>query len=115
MSVVADTRRKGGVLFFYMFFLVCAQYLTTSVIFWARGRAILSTSKASSELGVLRAYWDLKTENGVFFGHKSFLTQISLFSLEFLKRHFCSLETLEEERSQEGELPRFVPNKPMCL
>ena len=38
--------------------------------------------------GVLRAFWDLKTENGVFFGQKSFLTQFSLFSLEFLKRHF---------------------------
>jgi hypothetical protein len=31
--------------------------------------------------GVLRAFWDLKTENGVFFGQKSFLTQFSLFSL----------------------------------
>jgi hypothetical protein len=33
--------------------------------------------------GVLRAFWDLKTENGVFFGQKSFLTQFSLFSLDF--------------------------------
>ena len=33
--------------------------------------------------GVLRAFWDLKTENGVFFGQKSFLTQFSLFFLEF--------------------------------
>jgi hypothetical protein len=30
--------------------------------------------------GVLRAFWDHKTENGVFFGQKSFLTQFSLFS-----------------------------------
>jgi hypothetical protein len=33
--------------------------------------------------GDLRAFWDLKTENGVFFGQKSFLTQFSLFFLEF--------------------------------
>jgi hypothetical protein len=31
--------------------------------------------------GVLRAFWDLKAENGVcFFGQKSFSTQFSLFS-----------------------------------
>ena len=30
--------------------------------------------------GVLRAFWDLKAEHGVFFGQKSFSTQFSLFS-----------------------------------
>ena len=48
--------------------------------------SVLSSYKGLKR-GVLRAFWDLKTENGVFFGQKSFLTQFSLFSLEFLKRH----------------------------
>jgi hypothetical protein len=49
--------------------------------------------------GVLRAFWDLKTENGVFSGQEAFLGLIfSFFSVG---------------QTNGGGLPRFVPNKPM--
>ena len=44
--------------------------------------AILSTSKDSR--GVLRAFWDLKAENGVFFSDRSLSRLNFLFSLELL-------------------------------
>ena len=53
--------------------------------------------------GVLRTFWGLKTENGCFFGQKFFSTRISLFSLDFLKRHFPARTGAD----QGGELPRL--------
>jgi hypothetical protein len=46
----------------------------------AEDLAILSTSKALGE-GFLRAFWGLKTENGVFFRTEAFLDSFSLSSL----------------------------------
>jgi hypothetical protein len=67
--------------------------------------------------GVLRAFWGLKTENGVFFGQEAFLGSTFSFFLDFLSN--VTFEPLHESSTkgrarQGGELPRFVPNKPMC-
>jgi hypothetical protein len=51
--------------------------------------------------GVLRAFWGLKTENGVFFfGQKSFSTSISLFSLVCpLSHYLCDIRVRGERFS----------------
>jgi len=65
--------------------------------------------------GGLRAFWGLKTENGVFFRTEAFLRLNSLFSLDFLKRHFpARTRPYKRGADQGGELPRYVPNKP-CI
>ena len=64
--------------------------------------------------GVLRAFWDLKAENGVFFRTEVFLDSIFSFLLIFSVTIFSPHETSTRGVAGEGELPRFVPNKPMC-
>ena len=65
--------------------------------------------------GVLRAFWDLKAENGVFFRTEVFLDSIFSFLLIFLSNAILDCtRSYKRGVAGEGELPRFVPNKPMC-
>jgi hypothetical protein len=76
--VVADARRIGGVLFSY-FFLLCAQYFTTSVISGQGGERFSALQKPQAR--GFKGIVGLKTENGVFFRTEVFLdSTFSFFS-----------------------------------
>ena len=54
--------------------------------------------------GVLRAFWDLKAENGVFFRTEVFLDSIFSFLLIFLSNAFSWLHEILQEGSSRGKV-----------
>ncbi len=109
VSVVADTRRIGGVLHFL---LLCAHYLTTSVIFGQGGERFSALQKPQAR-GLSGHFGALKQKTGYCLGQKPFSTKLSLFSPDFLKRHFpARTRPCKRGIDHGGGSPRYVPNKP---
>ena len=104
MSVVADDRRIGGVLFFPFFFLLCAQSLTASVIYGQGGERFPVLQRTQAR-GFKGNFETLKQKTGCFFfWTEVFLDSIFSFLLIFYVTIFSPHET-----STRGEWPgRYV-------
>ena len=70
----------------------------------SRGRGSDSQHFKSLRRGVLRAFWDLKAENGVFFRTEVFLDSIFSFLLIFLSNAFSWLHEILQEGSSRGKV-----------
>jgi len=89
VSVVADDRTIGGVFFFIIIFLLCAQCLTASVIS-GQGGERFSVLQRTQARGFKGNFGTLKQKTGCFFSDRSLSRLNFLFSLDFLRNDIFS-------------------------